>query len=65
MKIRCKKTKRFLIDIRIEDYLKALEDLGISQEIPLKIILPCPKCHKQEEYDIYKEHYVFIRNIQR
>lgn len=65
MKIKCKKTKRFLIDIRIEEYLKALEELGISQEIPLKIILPCPRCHQIEEYDIYKNHYVFIGNITR
>ena len=65
MKIKCKKTRRFLIDIKIEEYLEALEKLGISQEIPLKIILPCPRCHKIEEYEIYKTHYVFVGNKER
>lgn len=65
MKIKCKKTRRFLIDIKIEEYLEALEKLGISQEIPLKIILPCPRCHQIEEYDVYKTHYVFIGNVER
>jgi phage FluMu protein Com len=65
MKIKCKKTKRFLIDIQIEEYLQALEDMGVSQEIPLKIVLPCPRCHKIEEYEIYKSHYVFVGNVER
>lgn len=65
MKIKCKKTKRFLVDIKIEEYLKVLEELGISQEIPLKIVLPCPRCHQIEEYDVYKTHYVFIGNVER
>ena len=63
MKIKCKKTKRFLLEIEIEEYLKALEQIGISQEIPLRITLPCPRCHQIEQYDIYKNHYVFIGNI--
>lgn len=62
MRIKCKKTRRFLLEIEIEEYLKALEQLGISQEIPLRITLPCPRCHKIEQYDIYKTHYVFIGN---
>lgn len=62
MKIRCKLTKRFLVDIDIESYLENLKKLGISQEIPLEIIIPCPRCHKQEIYHIYPTHYVFVKN---
>lgn len=62
MEIRCKKTKRFLVNINIEDYLDNLKRLGISQEIPLEIIIPCPRCHQKEVYNIYPTHYVFIKN---
>lgn len=62
MEIRCKLTKRFLVEINIEDYLKNLKRLGISQEIPLRITIPCPKCHKIEQYDIYEKHYKFVGN---
>jgi phage FluMu protein Com len=62
MKIRCKKTKRFLCEIDIESYLKHLEELGISQEIPLKITIPCRRCQKVEVYNIYKDHYSFVEN---
>jgi len=61
--IKCKKTKRFLLDIDIEDYLSNLENLGISQEIPLKIIIPCRLCKKKEIYHIYKNRYEFIENL--
>ena len=63
MEIRCKKTRRFLVDIDIEDYLKNLRKLGIKQEIPLKITLPCPRCHKIETYEIYEDRYVFKENM--
>lgn len=62
MKIRCKKSKRFLLEIDIEDYLNNLRMIGIKQEIPLRITLPCPRCHKVEVYDIYEERYVFVEN---
>lgn len=64
MEIRCKKTKRFLVNIDIENYLSNLEKIGIKQEIPLKIIIPCPRCHKKEQYLIYSSHYVFEGNIE-
>ena len=38
MKIRCKKTHRFLVEIDIETYLSNLRMLGIKQEIPLEKI---------------------------
>ena len=63
MEIRCKKTKRFLVDINIEEYINNLKKLGISQEIPLKIIIPCPRCHQKEVYNIYEKHYLFVCNI--
>lgn len=65
MKIKCKKSKRFLCEIEIEEYLQNLEQLGISQEIPLKIIIPCRTCHKIELYEIYKTHYEFKENLEK
>ena len=62
MKIRCKKTRRFLVDIDIETYLSNLRKIGIKQEIPLRITLPCPRCHTIEVYDIYEDKYIFIEN---
>lgn len=62
MKIKCKKTKRFLCEIDIEGYLKHLKSLGISHEIPLQITIPCRACHKVEIYKIYEDHYVFDSN---
>lgn len=62
MEIRCKKTRRFLVDVDIENYLSNLRKIGIKQEIPLRITIPCPRCHKIEEYDVYENRYVFIRN---
>lgn len=65
MRIRCKKTKRFLLEIDIEEYLENLRNIGIKQELPLRITLPCPRCHKVEVYDIYDNRYVFIENVNK
>lgn len=65
MKIRCKKSKRYLCEIEIEDYLEKLEKLGISQEIPLEIKVLCRSCKEQEIYHIYKTHYKFIGKVAR
>ena len=62
MIIKCKKTKRFLCKVNIETYLENLRSLGISQEIPLRISVPCRDCKKIEVYDIYSGHYIFIEN---
>lgn len=62
MIIKCKKTHRFLCKINIEEYIKNLEDMGISQELPLKISIPCRLCKQNEIYYIYKDHYSFIEN---
>ena len=37
MKIRCKLTRRFLVDINLETYLANLRMIGIKQEVPLRI----------------------------
>lgn len=65
MIIKCKKTKRFLCEIDIESYLKNLEQLGISQEIPLKITIPCRACKKVETYHVYETHYIFKENEEK
>lgn len=65
MRITCKKTKHFLCEIDIEQYLKNLEEMGISQEIPLTLTLNCRRCHKTEVYKIYKNHYKFEKNIDK
>lgn len=62
MIIRCKKTRRFLLEIEIEEYLENLRRIGIKQEIPLKITLPCPRCHQVETYEIYENRYIFVGN---
>ena len=62
MRIKCKKTKRFLLEIDIENYLANLKRIGIKQEIPLRITTPCRCCHKVEVYDIYENKYVFVEN---
>mgnify|MGYP003292666000 CR=1 FL=1 len=62
MKIRCKKTRRFLVEIDIETYLANLRRIGIKQEIPLRITIPCPRCHQAEVYDIYEDKYKFVEN---
>lgn len=62
MKIRCKLSRRFLVDVDIETYLKNLRALGIKQEIPLVITLPCPRCHQIEVYEIYEDRYDFKEN---
>ena len=62
MKIKCKKTKRFLCEVNIEDYLMLLESMGITHLLPLEVIVPCRACHKVEIYKVYKDHYEFDRN---
>lgn len=63
MIIKCTKTKRILAEINIENYLINIEKLGISLERPLEITLPCKNCKKREVYLIYKDRYIFKKNI--
>lgn len=62
MKIKCKKTKRFLCEINYDEIIELLEKYNISLERPLEIVIPCRACHESEIYDIYKAHYVFKGN---
>ena len=59
MKIKCKKSGRFLCEINIEEYLSNLEEFGISQQIPLELTIPCRSCREIETYLIYNGHYSF------
>ena len=65
MIIKCKKTKRFLCEIDIESYLSNLDKLGISQQIPLKLTIPCRACKQIEVYEIYEKHYNFKENLKK
>ena len=65
MIIKCKKSKRFLCEVNIEDYLRNLEQLGICQELPLRIIIPCRACKQIEIYEIYQKHYNFKENLKK
>lgn len=62
MKIRCKVSRRFLLEMDIESYLENLKSIGIRQEKPIRITVPCPRCHKVEVYEVYEDRYVFIEN---
>lgn len=59
MKIKCKKSKRFLCEINYEEIINIMEKYGVSLERPLEIVIPCRTCHESEIYHIYKDHYVF------
>lgn len=57
MEIRC--TKAFHFKINIEEYIGDLEKLGIEQQTPLIISVPCARCKAIETYEIYKDRYYF------
>ena len=62
MKLKCKKSKRFLCEINYDEIIGSLEKCGVSLERPLEITIPCRTCHESETYYIYKDHYVFVEN---
>ena len=62
MIIRCKKTKRFLLEIDYDMIIELLAKYGVVLERPLEITVPCKNCHESEVYRIYKDHYVFVKN---
>ena len=59
MRITCKSTKRYLCNIKIEEYNNELKKMGIEATIPLEIELYCPRCKKTEVYLIYPNTYTF------
>lgn len=65
MEIRCHASKRFLMNIGIEEYIKDLEKLGISQQTPLLIEVPCRTCKTIEVYEIYKNGTKYIKSYKK
>ena len=62
MQIKCKKTKRFLVELNYDEIIDLLKSYGVELERPLEIVIPCRTCHESEVYHIYKDHYVFVEN---
>lgn len=62
MRVRCKKSKRFLVDINYDEIISLLEKYNVSLERPLRLVIPCKNCKTSEVYHIYKDHYVFVEN---
>lgn len=65
MEIRCHASKRFLMNISIEEYIKELEHLGISQQTPLLIEVPCRTCKLVEVYEVYKNGTKYIKSYKK
>ena len=65
MELRCHASKRFLMNINIEEYLADLEKLGISQQTPLLIEIPCKTCKTVEVYELYKKDVKFIKSYKK
>lgn len=62
IKIKCKKSKRFLVEINYDEIIGLLGKYGVVLERPLEIVIPCRACHESEVYRIYKDHFVFVEN---
>ena len=65
MELKCKSTKRFLMKIDIESYIEAIRKSGLSLEIPLLIEIPCRSCRSIEVYEVYKDHYRYIKSYKK
>jgi hypothetical protein len=65
MELRCKASKRFLLEINIEEYYNNLKKMGIDITTPLRIKIPCQKCKMIEEYEIYPSHYNHVKSYKR
>lgn len=65
MELRCKSTKRFLMKIDVESYIEAIRKSGLSLEIPLLIEIPCRSCRTIEVYEVYKDHYRYIKSYKK
>lgn len=65
MEIKCRSSKRFLLNIDIEAYYKNLQKMGVDITIPLKIEIPCQKCKMVEVYEIYPNHYIHKESYKR
>lgn len=62
IEIHCKSSKRFLLNINIEQYHNSLKKMGIDTTIPLIIETPCAKCKMIEVFEIYPNNYKHIKS---
>ncbi len=62
MEIKCKSSKRFLMNINIEDYYAMIKRMGLDITTPLIVEIPCPKCKMIEVYEIYPTNYKHIKS---
>lgn len=65
MIIKCHASKRFLANINIEEYVEELEKIGISQQTPIRIEIPCRTCKLNETYEVYKDKVIFKGSYKR
>lgn len=65
MIIRCHASHRFLMKISIEEYIGELERLGISQQTPIIVEIPCRNCKTTEVYEIYKDKAIFKNSYKK
>lgn len=65
MIIKCHASKRFLAKINIEEYIQELEKIGISQQTPIIIEIPCRTCKLNEQYEIYKDKVIYRGSYKR
>ena len=65
MEVRCHASKRFLMNINIEDYLKDLERIGISQANTFNNRNTLQDCKTIEVYELYKTNIKFIKSYKK
>lgn len=65
MEIKCKGSKRFLLNINIETYYSNLKKVGVDITTPIELEIPCQKCKQIEVYQIYPTHYNHIKSYKR
>lgn len=64
MQIKCLTCGKFLFEINIEEYIGDLERLGIEQQTPVVINIPCKGCKTIQKFDIYKDK-IFMKSRNR
>lgn len=62
MIIRCRSSKRFLLNINVEEYYNSLKKMGIDTTLPLIIDIPCSRCRLIEQYEIYPNAYKYVKS---
>lgn len=65
IEIRCQATKRFLLNINIEEYYTNLKKMGIDITTPLTIEVPCSKCKMIEVYEIYPTRCIHTKSYKK